>query len=279
MKRLAISLAFILPAVFAGAQIAYVLPSPTDAEDEVTLYIDVSQSTENGLKAMLTDNPDEPVYLWSWQPAEPVVGNGQWGESNEELLMTKESDLLYSITFVPTEFYGVGGSDFFNSGISCLAKLKNGNAFPDLGVGEAKTEDINVEIIPKLCDDVMCIFPEIKRQDDFLSITYDNLQEPNAALQNMGDEECYLFIGYILEGGGITPYVPTAEVTNHPELQMKRIPEEGHFRLTIIPEDFLSDLLMEGDVLDRLRIFVVREGVGTGGSPTLVDIPFLICGE
>jgi hypothetical protein len=279
MKKLALIIAFLLPTVFVGAQIAYVLPSPTDASAEITLYIDVSQSTENGLRNMLLEHPDDPVYLWSWEPAEPVVGNGQWAESNEALLMTKESELLYSITFVPTEFYGVDGSDFFNTGISCLAKLGNGNEYPDDGFGEAKTEDINVEIVPKLCDDVMCIFPEIKRQDDFLSITYDNLQEPNTALQNMGDEECYLFIGYILEGGGITPYVPTAEVTNHPELQMKRIAEDGHFRLTIIPEDFLGDLLMDGDVMERLRVFIVREGVGTGGSPTLFEIPFLICGE
>ena len=47
----------------ANAQVAYILPSPTDANEEVTLFIDISQSAEgtqnNALKAILTDHPDD----------------------------------------------------------------------------------------------------------------------------------------------------------------------------------------------------------------------------
>lgn len=283
MRKISILLIMLLPVIFVGAQTAYVLPSPTDAEAEITLYIDINQSSDgvqnNALKAMLQDHPDDNVYLWSWMPAEPVVGNGQWGESNEELLMTKESDLLYSITFTPTEFYGVEGADFFNSGISCLAKLQNGNAYEDDGYdGEAKTEDLMVEIIPKLCDDVLCVFPEIRRSDDYVSITYDNNQETSVPLQNMGSNDCYIFVGYIMEGASIQPLHPVNESEFYPELQLKPIDEPGFFRITFIPEELLKNVRLPGDVLERLRIFIVRAGgIGTGGPPTQIDIPFINC--
>ena len=45
-------------------------PTPTGLNDEVTLTIDVSQSAEHGLKAVLEANPDLPVYLWTWSPSD-----------------------------------------------------------------------------------------------------------------------------------------------------------------------------------------------------------------
>ena len=278
MKKILSILTLFLPAFFAGAQLAYVLPSPTDAEAEVTLYIDVSQSTSNGLKAMLTEHPDDDVYLWSWMPAEPVVGNGQWGESNDALLMTKESPFLYSITFIPTEFYGVEGAEFFTEGISCLAKLKNGNEYADLEVGEAKTEDVSVDIVPKLCDNIICVFPEIRRQDDFLSITYDNNQETLVPLQNIPENEVFVFVRAFFTGGGAVNYASPADSPNFPELQLKPVSgEPGKFRITFIPQDLFSELMTPDQTIDRLLIYIVRAGVGSGGVPNQVQIPFLLC--
>jgi len=279
MKNRYLTLITLLCLAFTSVgQVAYVLPSPTDASEELTLYLDISQSTSNGLKAMLQENPDDNVYLWSWNPAEPVVGNGSWDVSNEELLMTKEGPLLYSITFFPMDFYGVQGDEFFSLGISCLAKLKNGNEYADLEVGEAKTEDINVEIIPKLCDDIICVFPVNKRQDDFLSITYDNSYEELVPLQNIGDEEVYMFIRAFYVGGGGVNYAATADVTNHPELQLKPVPgEDRHFRITFIPEDLFSELNPMNTPIDKLLVYIIRSGVGTGGQPNQINIPFLIC--
>ena len=96
MKRSIITFLFLClsDSRFAQGQAAYVLPSPTDAAAEMTLYIDVSQSQDgtqnNALKAILTDHPDDPVYLWTWQPASPdgVGGNGNWDASNPAMLMT-----------------------------------------------------------------------------------------------------------------------------------------------------------------------------------------------
>ncbi|MFM1931008.1 MAG: hypothetical protein RL226_311, partial [Bacteroidota bacterium] len=210
MKKI-LSIFAIAFALQGQAQVIYLLPSPTDVQEEVTLYIDINQSVDgvqnNALKAILLDHPDDDVYLWTWQPSDPSGGNGNWDNSNESMKLTKVSELLYSITFIPAEFYANPG-DIFTTGISCLAKLQNGNAYSGEYEGEAKTEDLKLEVIPKLCDRRICVFPEAREEDDFISITYDNTQETIAGLQNMGDDECYVYLAAKSGVFNIYPYVP-----------------------------------------------------------------------
>ncbi len=247
-----------------NAQKAYVLPSPTGANDLIKLYIDVNQSTENGLKAILQAFPEEVdnVYIWTWNPSEAVAGNGSWNSSNDALKLTHEGNLLFSIQFVPTTFYGVDGPTFFARGISCLAKLKDGNAHGDLSVGEAKTEDINVTIIPKLCDELYCLFPQQGKPEDFISITYDNNKETNPNLQNLTADEVYLYIRAVTDvfNGG-PEYATQANTSSTPVLKMRPVTgEPGHFRLTIIPDDFFSALLNPNQEILKLRFTVVKPG-------------------
>ena len=67
-----------------SAQKVYVLPSPTDANSEMTLFIDMNQSEDgiqnNGLSGILDAYPDTAVYLWTWDPSGPAAGNGDWGQ-------------------------------------------------------------------------------------------------------------------------------------------------------------------------------------------------------
>lgn len=282
MKKILLSLSLIFAGSFAWGQAAYVLPSPTAADGEITLYIDVNQSQDgtnnNALKAMLTDHPDEPVYLWTWEPAAPVAGNGDWAASSEDMLMEKIGPMLYAKTFVPTEFYGVDGATFFSLGISCLAKFGDGNAFPDDGYeGEAKTEDFHVDIIPELCNSKFCIFPEIRQEDDFLSITYNNNQETNEGLQDMGDNDCYIYLSAKTGPFDSYPYVPSTEVTMTEELRMKPVQgEPGKFRLTIIPADFFVDV-PEGEAITEITYYVLRPGFTYQGPPPTATISMLQC--
>ncbi len=281
MKQLsAITAALLLPWI-GTSQVAYVLPSPTDASEELTLYIDVNQSAEgtenNSLKSMLIDHPDEDVFLWTWEPANPVAGNGSWGESNEAMKMTKVSDLLYSISFVPTEFYGIDGAQLFSSGISCLAKLRNGNAFGDDYDGEAKTEDLKIDIIPRLCDRRICVFPEIRQDDDFLSITYDNTQEELEGLQNMGDDECYIYMVARVSNFVFYEYVQEAQVTSTPELRLEPVPgEPGKFRTIIIPREFFTMVPPEQRIRD-IVFRILRPGFSYPGVPPQEVISILQC--
>lgn len=281
MKQLALAFGALTLTLASTAQTAYILPSPTDANEEVTLYIDVNQSSDgsqnNALKAMLIDHPDDDVYLWSWSPAEPVVGNGTWAESNEDLKLTKIGDLLYSITFVPSEFYGVDGSEFFSLGISCLAKLQNGNAYDEEYDGEAKTEDLRVEVIPKLCDRRICVFPEIRQEDDFVSITYDNNQEEIEGLQNMGDDECYIYLVARITNFVFYEYVPAAQVTSTEALRMQPIPgQPGKFRLILIPGDFFGMIPPEQNIRE-LVFRIMRPGFTYSGVPPQELISILRC--
>ncbi|MDZ4821841.1 MAG: hypothetical protein SH856_00090 [Flavobacteriales bacterium] len=284
MKKL-LSLLFLTSAyAVLNTQTIYVQPSPTDASEELTLYIDMSQSTDglqnNGLKAILTAHPEEQdsVYLWSWMPTEPVVGNGNWSGSNEALLLTHEGDLLYSITFIPTEFYAADGPEFFAEGISCLAKLKDGNAFADDAVGEAKSEDFHVDIIPKLCDDIFCIFPALAKSDDFISFTYDNNQETITGLQNMGPEDCYIYLSAVTNTNQPHAYVSSDLVTITPELNMKEVPGmPGFFRLTIVPDDFFEGLIPEGEYIDRVVYRIYRPGFNYPAIPPSWNYTFLNC--
>ena len=158
----------------ALGQAVSLTPSPTGPDDLVTLTIDVSQSQENGLKTVLEANPDLPVYIWTWSPSGPAAGNGDWNNSNDAMQLAWQGGLVYSLQFVPSEFYS-DVSSLFSNGISCLAKLKDGSPYPGFeDFGEAKTEDFNIGVLPKLCEDQMCIFPETRRKDDFVSITYNS---------------------------------------------------------------------------------------------------------
>ncbi|MFM7233931.1 MAG: hypothetical protein ACKOZM_05020, partial [Flavobacteriales bacterium] len=150
MKKILSTLVGLVVSVVAFSQAAYIQPSPTGKNDTITLYINVAQTTDgtmnNALNAILTDHPEDTVYLWTWQPAGPVIGNGDWANSNSGMALSKVegAEKLYSIRFKPTSFYGVDATTFFTNGISCLAKLRNGNAYQGEYNGEAKTEDLHI---------------------------------------------------------------------------------------------------------------------------------------
>jgi hypothetical protein len=192
--------------------------------------------------------------------------------------MEKIGPMLYAKTFVPTEFYGVDGATFFSLGISCLAKFGNGNAYAEEGyAGEAKTEDLHVDIIPELCNSKFCIFPEIRQEDDFLSITYNNALETNTGLQDMGDNDCYLYLSAKTGPFDSYPYVPSSEVTMTDELRMKPVPgEPGKFRITIVPADFFPDV-PEGEAITDITYYVLRPGFTYQGPPPTATISMLQC--
>lgn len=229
----------------AFAQAVTLTPSPTGLHEEVTLTIDVSQSESFGLKSILEANSDLPVYIWTWTPSDPVGTNGSWNNSNDDLQLVHQGGLVYSLTFVPSQFY-TDASGLYSQGISCLAKLKDGAPFPGLeDFGEAKTEDFNVGVLPKLCEDKMCVFPETRRADDFVSITYNNNLDVD--LTDIQDDEVYLQIRARATDGQYYSLVDDADVTNTPELKMAPVPDKpGFYRLIVLPEELFAGIVPEG---------------------------------
>jgi len=264
-----------------SAQKVYVLPSPTDANSEMTLFIDMNQSEDgiqnNGLSGILDAYPDTAVYLWTWDPSGPAAGNGDWDNSASHQELNKVGPKLYSMTFVPTEYYGVDGPQLFSRGISCLAKLRNGmeaEGFPF----EAKSEDMHVDIIPKLCDARLCVFPELREPDDYITITYDNTKETlYEGLQEMGDDDCYIYLLGKVDAFTSVELSIESEVTQNPDLKLQSL-GDGRFRTTLIPEDLFAPLLAEDQVLSEIWYYIVREGFSyPPGPPPFEIISLLDC--
>jgi hypothetical protein len=259
MKKLSTAIVLTILTSLTYGQAAFVLPSPTNANDTLTLYIDLGQTT-GGLKGILTNHPDfaDSIYLWTWAPSGPVCGNGEWNNSNECMKMTHVSGLIYSKKFIPTEFYGCTPLDLFSKGINCLAKMKSGYEWSSDGLGEAKSEDLHVDILPALCSDKFCYFPEAARSDDFFSITYDNNQETTVELMNIGDDECYI---YLRGKTGPFTFAEVADPTSAsstPALKMKPVSgQSGKFRITFVPNEFLP---LNGATLQEVWYYIVKPG-------------------
>ena len=258
-------------------------PSPTGPDDLVTLTIDVSQSQENGLKTVLEANPDLPVYIWTWSPSGPVAGNGDWNNSNDAMQLSWQGGLVYSLQFVPSEFYS-DVSSLFSNGISCLAKLKDGNPYPGFeDFGEAKTEDFNIGVLPKLCEDQMCIFPETRRKDDFVSITYNS--NIDSVLTDIENDEVYLQIAGRGTDGQFYTLVPDDQVTSTPELKMTPVPgKPGFYRWTLLPDDFFADILPEGLELLTMTCYPLKANFTYPPDVTpwdgiyyITSVPLLYC--
>ena len=244
--------AFLMHLNAQGQDALSVLPTPTGLNDEVTLTIDVSKSEENALKAILEANPELPVYIWTWSPSDPVGGNGSWDNSSESMLLTKQSDLVYTLTFTPTQFYSNVAS-LYSNGISCLAKLKNGGTFAGFEeLGEAKTEDFNIPILPKLCEEEMCIFPEGRRSDDYISVTYNSNLDDD--LQFSEGEDIYLQIRGRASNGDFYTLAEDADIANAPELKMTPVEnKDGFYRLIFLPDQLFEGIIpSEFDIISMV---------------------------
>ncbi|MGB2423732.1 MAG: hypothetical protein ACPH97_03300, partial [Flavobacteriales bacterium] len=227
--------------------------------------------------------PDLPVYIWTWTPSDPVGTNGSWNNSNDDLQLVHQGGLTYTLTFVPSQFY-TDASGLYSQGISCLAKLKDGAPYPGLeDYGEAKTEDFNVGVLPKLCEEKMCVFPETRRADDFVSLTYNNNLDVD--LTDIENDEVYLQVKARGTDGQYYALAADADVTNTPELRMTPVPDKpGFYRLVILPEEFFEGIVPEGLGILSLICYPLKPGFTYSPDTTPWDgiyyetlVPLLDC--
>lgn len=242
------------------AQFAYFLPNPANVEDSLTLYVDL---TQDPLCAGLV-NTQEQLYLWSWVPNDPLITNGTWGSSNEDLKMKNEGNNIWSFKMVPTQFYGVDAKVFYEKGIYFLAKKKNGGQGGDCSAtgGEFKTSDISLSIpAPAGVVRKVLSYPDVvgkdtlySRSDDVFTLIYNNFAEDKLSMQNIGNMAVYLRV----VGTDNKQYIPIslAQLTNHPEITMTN-KGGGVWHFSIIPDRFLKNYLPSGVKAQRLRIQLV----------------------
>ena len=106
-------------------------PANFTVNDEVTI-------TVSGVDPTIW-NAGEPnnIYLWTWyfdgcgnQIGGPLIGNGDWADSNDDLQLTNNGDGTYSFVMTPSTFYGTSNISEFG----VLVKAEDGS-------GDKKTQD------------------------------------------------------------------------------------------------------------------------------------------
>jgi len=245
-------------------QAAYVFPVPTDVNDSVTLFVNLADA---GCNCPNLVNPTEDLYLWTWQPADPPSGNGEWDDSNEAHKMTQSADdpNLWFFKMVPVDFYGVPDATVYANGFSFLAKFDNGGS----GGGtenENKSQDFNLGIIAPPCNKKLCPHPEVFLQQDYFTVYYNNGIEENTSMQNLGPDDVHIHMRGIDADGATYQVVSQGDVWQNSDLKMTYEPSTELFSYTIIPEDYFS--VPEGTDLVTIQVTFIKNVDPAGLGPS-----------
>lgn len=119
MKKIILSIIFILSATFAFAQVTF-SPATYTSEDEVTITLDVTGTPLAG---------QNDIYLWAFSNdgvggGKDALTNGQWGSSSENAKMTKIATNKFTFKFTGTTLFGQSPAELINFGF--LGKSKDG---------------------------------------------------------------------------------------------------------------------------------------------------------
>lgn len=284
MKKISAILALIATANISMAQLAWIEPEPTLANEPITIYVDLSKldlSLEHNQK--LFENAG-PMYIWTWRPAEHPIGhplvNGEgekaWQNSNEALKMTavpEKGPKVWKYEMTPTEFYGVSASDVYTKGLSFLVKPKNGGGFGDPDI---KSNDINLPVNPPKTDKgAVYLFPSVLLSDEIMTLTYDNAAEKKVTMRNLNPgEELYIFVKATAIDTTtqlVTIYQPSTffQVPNNPKLRLENV-SATQWKLYMIPRTFFN--IPSTQTLQDIE-FIVRKKNWSSDDDSSADKP------
>jgi hypothetical protein len=265
LKNLSILAVLTISSATIRAQVVTSEPTEyTDPNTEVKIIVNLAQldQTKDYVQNLIADaQADSGIYMWTWKPYEWPVGselaNGSgdrpWQNSNELLRLTKESDLVYSFTMVPTTFYNVDAATVYELDIHFLVKPKSGGGYGD---PDRKSDDLLLEINPPDVERTLVYaFPSAPQQDDFVKIVYDNYRDTLSTMQNIGVTDCYLFIEATLTDGTVLKPASIFQTVNTPSLQMNQA-QTGIFEFDLVPSLFLN--LEENQQINEFKAVAVR---------------------
>jgi hypothetical protein len=282
LRYLSLSLTLLLTGFSSSfCQVVSSVPSEyTDPTTEVKILVNLDlldQTQEYVLNLIADADAGLDLYIWTWKPYEFPAGhpkaNGEgaqaWKNSNELLKMTQEAEHLYSYTMVPTEFYEVDAATVYAEDIHFLVKPKDGGGYGD---PDRKSGDLLFVVDPpNVARPAVYGFPIKPLQDDVFRVVYDNYKEEKLSMQNLGTQECYVFLEATLTDSTIIRPSSIFQVGNNPDLQMKQI-GTGIFELVMIPELFFN--LQPGQKIDKLKAVVIRQIFISGADR--VDNDFVV---
>lgn len=274
MKKQLLILFSLLICAASGVNAQAVWTEPAtdiNPDDTLTIFVDLTQTDCD----KLVGDPG-PLYIWTWMPNDPAVGNGDWSNSNPDLEMTNVDPDIWSFKMVPTEFYNTSASDVFDKDISFLVKAADGGSGGDCSAAgaEFKTEDLKVEVDPPTGGVLkVAPFPTGLTEDsvnvtqkDVFTLVYNNAVEDKATMQNPGDLWVYAQ-AWDTEG---TLYRPTAitQVSTNPDLKMTK--DGDIYRWMVQPERVFD--IPTGKTLDYVQLQIFKTVVAN--SDDTVDGTF-----
>tara|TARA_Y100001954_G_C15806447_1_gene602894 strand:+ start:1952 stop:2830 length:879 start_codon:yes stop_codon:yes gene_type:complete len=277
MKKIILFLSFVNMFNVVYSQAAYVQPVPTNVNMTARINVDISKP-DCECPNLQDANFDDPLYLWSWLPSEPIVGNGSWDSSNEELRMIQDNSNpnIWYIDVIITDFYGVSVNTAYSNGLSYLVKKKNGldGGNNDL---ENKSRDFNITLIPPPCEDRLCPYPQALQQDDYFTIIYNISKELNI---NFNPDSLSINNEGILMDGDISIHLRINTnlgntYENSPQNQMFNISESNflplyniesrYFSYTFIPEEIYD--LEPSEYISEIEVTFIKNIDPTGLTP------------
>lgn len=229
----------------------------TDPEDTLKIIVDLTKMDCDGLVGT-----SGPLYIWSWMPAEPVNGNGDWNASNTANEWVNEGPDIWSFTMVPTEFYGVTAQEVYDNDIFFLVKELDGGSGGDCSAAgaERKTEDLSIVVDPPVSPiQKVKPFPALAdgdslhiTQDDIFTLVYDNSQELKPTMQDPGDLYVYAR-AWDTDGNQYRP-ATLPQVGSTPELQMTQ--DGAIYRWSIWPKKLFD--IPDGKTLDYVNLQIMK---------------------
>lgn len=259
MKKIAIIACLLLGvSLQVSAQKVYTDPPEyDDPTQEVTIFIDLAQMDCDKLLGS-----SGPLYLWTWEPEEPPIGNGAWSASNPDMEMTDEGNNIWSFTMTPTDFYSVSAQEIYDSDLFFLAKALDGGSGGDCSAAgdENKTEDLTLVIDPPgVAAQKVFSFPSKSDGDslfqagnDIFTLIYDNSLEEKVSMQNPGDLFVYAR-AYDTDGTEYRPSV-IAQVGSNPALMMSQ--DGTTYQWQIIPNNLFN--IPSDRTLNYMRLQIVK---------------------
>ncbi|HYG03562.1 MAG TPA: hypothetical protein VD927_14035 [Chryseosolibacter sp.] len=253
MKKIILLFTFVASALISFGQSATADPAGFTADDEVTITIN---TTGTGLDGYTGD-----VYVWTWAIRTNGLPNldaptnsnpAGAGQAAAKMTRSETNPNIYTITFTPSEFYGVPAVQFDKIGI--LAKGADWS--------NGQTADFVIEVEPPVFESpVIRIFPTEFSADDVVTIFYDTKLEENAEMKAVGEYYLLTSIGGTNGEDDLDPndyYKPIGEETKLMAVG------NGVFRISFVPSRFFD--LAEGDVIGQL-LYLIQNQSGTLTNP------------
>jgi len=271
-KRIQLGLFTLFISFLAEAQQkAWIDPSPTDPKKKVRIYVDLDR-IEPSKNTLLKDV--FPLYFFTWSPVpedkrKPVFKNGGWKNSNDSLSMKRDLEKGLNVWYfemVPTTFYGPTTSEtIISTPLKFLVKNKDGGGF---GKPDNKTEDLEIKIIPKITtrDTIYCspfnLFP-----DEVTTIYYNNGDEGNPSMRNLGADSAYLYIkAFFQNGSSIESYTPRINSWKSEAMKLELHPGTRLFSKKLILNELLKEKNLLNERLVNIEVTVIKKGSTNGNG-------------